>query len=500
VWGIIAGSRRKPAPAPEPKLVERVCAGNRGRTVLDITLKIWAAFANDEKDSGRRVGYDYFIRQHADDTLRAGLAAIADKLSDLNWGFIPKADLKIPAPGDGKTTLADLAEKALGKGLLVEAGTDSVTFRHPLLAACLAGESLKDAPRERLTVLATHPGWRDAIAFAAPLMSIEPMVLTRLSATPDLLNQSQLEIAYWLQDSPTDAGWRGELFRRFSLMLGGPSQYPLIRERAAAALVTSRDKNVSFVFRQALKSADANVRRLGCIGLGSLGDPEIIKDVSPLLADPDPDVQLAAGLGLGALRSDVALEKMMEGLYSGEESLRRAVAETFAAIPDATSILRETVNHEDVQVRRASVFGLARIKAPWALAILYRVLTDDPQWYVRSAAEEAFRKAETTEGDGPIAHPDAADLTWLIAWAAGRGEGVPAGAAARSILVRALQEGDPLHRAASAMTIAYLGYTPGLKPLYNALRDKDEAVRGTAYEALGILQMRLGKPLPAVLN
>jgi len=66
-------------------------------------------------------------------------------------------------------------------------------------------------------------------------------------------------------------------------------------------------------------------------------------------------------------------------------------------------------------------------------------------------------------------------------------------------LIRVLQEGDPTSRAAAARTLAGLGHIPALKPLYAALKDKDDGVRAAAYEALGNLQMRTGEKFPAIV-
>jgi HEAT repeat protein len=265
-------------------------------------------------------------------------------------------------------------------------------------------------------------------------------------------------------------------------------------------LVASRDKNIIFILRQALKAPDAHVRRLGCIGMGALGDGESIKDLGPMLTDSDPNVQLAAGLALGAIGTEAALETMLAGLIDGEQGLRQAVSEALAAIPgEGHAVLRDAMDSKDMQVRRAAVFGLARIKSAWAISLLYRALIEDEQWYVRNAAEQAFQRAERPEEVGVARHPEADALVWLVAWAAQRGEGVPAGPNARQVLIRVLQEGDPAVKAAAALTLANLGHVPALKPLYGALRDRDEKVRAAVYEALGDLQERLGQPLPAVM-
>jgi HEAT repeat protein len=157
------------------------------------------------------------------------------------------------------------------------------------------------------------------------------------------------------------------------------------------------------------------------------------------------------------------------------------------------------MNSKDMMVRRAAVYGLSRVRAAWALALLYRALLEDEQWYVRNAAEQAFLSAERPDESGVTRHPEADALPWLVSWAAQRGEGVPAGQSARQILIRVLQEGDPVARAAAARTLANLGHVQALKPLYGALRDRDEKVRAAVYEALGNLQNRLGEEFPAVV-
>jgi HEAT repeat protein len=210
-------------------------------------------------------------------------------------------------------------------------------------------------------------------------------------------------------------------------------------------------------------------------------------------------VQLAAGLALGAIGSDAALEAMVSGLLGGDSNLRRAVAEALAAIPgEGQAVLRDAITSKDVMVRHAAVYGLARVKAAWAIALLYRALIEDEQWYVRNAAEQAFINADNPAHAGITRYPEADSLTWLVAWAAKKGEGVPAGPNARQMLIRVLQEGDSDSKVAAAKTLAQLGHVPALKPLYGALRDRDEKVRAAAYEALIDIQKRIGEALPAV--
>lgn len=504
-WPVIGGTRRRPVDPPDAKLVKRVATNNRGRNVLDVTLKTWAAFAGSEQESGRRAGYDFYVRTVLSDVekQRSMFTSIAALTLDNGGGLLRREQVApiVLGPDVKPTgTASDAIDKLLGQsGMVSNAPGGTFTFRHPLLAGFLAADTLLDAPPERIEAIADQPAWEVALPFAAARVSLDAAVRRRLSTPPDLLHTTLFDLARWLPDAQPNIPWKNEVLRRFAGALMTPMQYPAIRDRAVAALVTSRDPGVLFVLRQALRSTDSNVRRLACIGLGALGDGEAIKDLELMMADPDGDVQLAGGLALGAISTEAALERLLQGLLDGDESLRRAIAEMLAAIPEGGhELLRELSRSDDMMVRRAVVFGLSRVRAPWALALLYRALLEDSQWYVRSAAEQAFYSAERSEGSGPVAHPDPDGLPWIVEWAATKGDSVPVGESGRQMLIRVLQEADPLRRAAAALTIAYLGYVPGLKPLYAALGDKDENVRGTAYEALATLQLRLGQPLPAV--
>jgi HEAT repeat protein/energy-coupling factor transporter ATP-binding protein EcfA2 len=508
-WPTIAGTARRPAPIPEERIVRRVATNNRGRLPLDVTLKTWAAFSGDEQEVGRIGWYDFYVRHHYNSKeARPAMERVAATMLDLGGKPLTRDRMKelitaaVTGP-DGKTVANpdDVLGKLTGNSsLMIEWPGGAYGFVHPLLTGFLAGSWMIYADNEMLNAMLANPAWEIAFPFGAARTEVDSAVTQRLSEMPDLLYSNLFSIVSWLPDSPPNAAWRAEIFKRLTAALLSPSQYPAIRERAMAALVASRDKNVGFILRQALRSPDPNVRRLGCVGLGALGEGEAIKDLGPMLTDSDPDVTLAAGLALGAIGTEAALETMLAGFVDGEASLRQAVAEALAAIPgEGYAVLRDAMNSKDMMVRRAAVYGLSRVRAAWALALLYRALLEDEQWYVRNAAEQAFLSAERPDESGVTRHPEADALPWLVSWAAQRGEGVPAGQSARQILIRVLQEGDPVARAAAARTLANLGHVPALKPLYGALRDRDEKVRAAVYEALGNLQNRLGEEFPAVV-
>jgi hypothetical protein len=375
---------------------------------------------------------------------------------------------------------------------------DRYQFRHPLFAAYLASLTLKPVSTDELYTKLGHTAWKQAVAYTALHTAVDKLVRKRLAAPADVLQNSLMDLGRLLAYAPVDAAWRGDVLRNLGNQMVAPNQYPLIRERAAAALLDSRDNNTLLVFRRAARNMNPDIRRLACLGMGAVGETEAIRDLKPLLNDQLMDVQLAAGMALGAVGTEEALEAMLIAFTEGSEQVRQAMAEAFAAMPnDGYSILFEAVVDQDMMLRRASVFGLRRIRTTWALISIYRAFLEDEQWYVRSAAQQAFQEIQYGRSESPtIAYPPAHAIPWLAEWAASRGETMPTGEGAQQMLLRALQEGDTPVRALAAVNLGQLGLASMTKALYNALRDRQDNVRAAAHQGLAHLQLQIGQSLP----
>jgi HEAT repeat protein len=495
------------AKPPDEQTIRRITADNQGRTMLDVTLKIWSGLADDVREAGRPGWYDSLInRRLSMPDARSALPVVAAKMLDAGQPLdraaleevLPQAITTDPSKKAAKPE--DMLDTLVRDGLLVPYAGNRFGLAHSQITSYLASETLAQLDLDEVDDLALNPAWQDALSFAAAHINMLTVVQHKLSAPPDLMYSDLFGLVQWLPDAPPDAIWRGEVFKRLAAALMAPDQYPAVRERAMAALIATRDRNIVFILRQALRATDPDTRRLGCIGLGALGNIETVNDLASLLGDEDRDVKLAAALALGAIGTDQAIEVMLRGLFQENHEVRRAIAEALAAIPDeGHKILRDGITTQEIEIRRAAVYGLSRIREPWALVALYHAMLEDAEWYVRTAAEEAFLAAQSPEKDGPHAHPEADSLGWLVQWAAERGQGVPAGPNARQVLIRVLQEGQPVHKVMAACTLGRLGHVLALKPLYAALRDRDASVRSAAYAALSDLQLRLGQPLPAVI-
>ncbi len=62
-WPTIGGTSREPAPAPSEDLVRRAVRGNRARTPLDATLRVWATFAGDDPGQGQRGWFQAYLNR-----------------------------------------------------------------------------------------------------------------------------------------------------------------------------------------------------------------------------------------------------------------------------------------------------------------------------------------------------------------------------------------------------------------------------------------------------
>lgn len=510
---------------------------NRGYTPLELTLKLWALLAEESTDSIDQWHSGYLAKRtpaKAPPNLAETLAKMGEL--QLDEGAITRARMEalgiggavVQAPPADSTDMlreslepsgnraakvaqkaaADAAKKVASpqaqllvmlhkSGMLLRYG-GIYRFRHTSLAAYLASLRLKDVDFETLSERAAQPAWRGAIAYAALHTSLDKLVSARLAKSPDILLTSLTDVSSWLKYAPADVAWRGAVLKQLSTLLLQPNQYSLVRERVMAALVSARDRSILFILRRAARNANVHLRTLACLAMGAMGDPEAIADIRSLVQDNSSEVQLAAGMALGAIATEDALEAMAIAFTQDSEPVRKAMAEAFAALPDeGHPILYEAIHDDDVLLRRASIAGIRRIRAGWALAAIYRTFLEDKEWYVKSAAEVAFLSLQAEDVATPTnAYPPPANVDWLQAWAQRRGVTIAENDGYEA-LAHALRDEEPQVRALAAESLGQYGNLDALKSLYEGLLDHQEAVRAASYRALADLQMKLGKPLPA---
>jgi HEAT repeat protein len=196
-------------------------------------------------------------------------------------------------------------------------------------------------------------------------------------------------------------------------------------------------------------------------------------------------------LALVRIGTNQALEGVATALMQGDEQLRITAAEALANHPtDGREALREGIDNKDILLRRAVVFGLGRIKEPWANELLEKTQTQDEQWAVRNVAVEILEARQKPNPRVPVRLKATADTPWLIELAGKYGMGIVPGQPATDVFLLALKDDNIEYRQAA---LQYLRYTPNdgvLAALYPHLYGTDAELKDQVFLVLS--DMALG--------
>jgi HEAT repeat protein len=303
-----------------------------------------------------------------------------------------------------------------------------------------------------------------------------------LIAEPDpLLERGTLSAARWLRDTPREAGWRSSLLTRLVGIFQEGATLGL-RAQALTALALSGDPNAAGLFRQLLEAASADLRALAALGCGIVRDGKATEPLMDLLRDHDPVVRRAASLALVRIGAHTGLLALAAVLEQGDEDSRRAAAESLANnVTEGWETLREGAGSQDILLRRAAVFGLARVEEPWAVELLEKIQVEDEQWVVRTLAVEFVEARHRPSARVPHKLTAPADTPWLIEFAGRYGIGITPGQPSTDLLLLALKSDREAERLAA---LNYLRYIPGegvLAALFGCIYGPDPEVREAAY-------------------
>jgi HEAT repeat protein len=248
--------------------------------------------------------------------------------------------------------------------------------------------------------------------------------------------------AKWLRYAPENATWRSTLMRQLTKVLQNESLAAGVRARALSAIALSGSSGVDALFRQMLVAPDKSLHLFAALGSGMLRDTKAVNELKESLKDIQPHLWRAACLALVAIGHPSALEAIADILLHGNEDQRRAAAEALANNPEeGYPTLKEGAKLDDLLVRKAVVYGLARIRQPWALDLLGKMQMSDAQWVVKDAAMQTLEDMARPNSRLPKRYTDLTETPWLIAFAGERGIGISPGRPVIDLLLLALKEG-----------------------------------------------------------
>ncbi len=475
-------------------------------TPLEMTLKVWAAYAGDLLGSDAPSALEaYLLRMTAHQSeSRDVLERLAlQMVASMNPAIQPRQSDTIPITYDSareKTTpdsegdalpepqkikLHQLPGDLTNTGVLHTHSDSRLRFANPILTGYLAGKAL--VTYSGLNRVLEQPAWVGKSTTLCYFSHFGDASTTTqyLLKHDDFLRLEQLRIARWLRVAPKNQPWRSIILRTLVSALQTDKNTLSLAARIVTSLATSGDPGVTVLFRQMLQSENANLRQLAALACGIAKDPKATDDLAKLLKDKSPSIVRSACLGLVAIGDKGALEIVADSLVHGSELMRRAAAEALASHPvEGYPTLQDGSTHEDIRVRHAIVYGLLRIPQPWAREILMHMQTDDKEWIVRNAAIQAMEEINLPGANIPKPLPDLSETPWLVDYAAKQGMGVAPGKPAYDLVIEALKKGNAEERLQALNYLSMYCDEDSIPVIYSWYFGGTGEIRDAAYQTL----------------
>ncbi len=447
----------------------------RGLTPLEITLRVWAAYAGDSRGHRTSDNLDAYLARFLSPDERQITEVTAMTWIQERQGGVPERALHRGTP------VSDMVEA----GVLVRRREARLSFFQPGVGAYLAARGFASSgmPSDF-----AWEGWTPAestLHWIAALGDVTAIAEQHLRNNNDPLSSALLTCAGWLKDAPAKAPWRPYVLRAVASLIQDPNRPYGLRLRALHALAAAHEATVVILFRRLLTADEPSSRILAALGLGAARDEEAVPALlQATTQDRELFVRQAACLALAGIGTQPALEGLGQALLTGDEGVRLAAGEGLACHPDeGYAMLRDALEMDNLLTRRAAVFGLARVPEAWALEALEKVQVDDGQWVVRGAAAEAAGRRKNPPWKVVTPLHELAELPWLVAYAAREGLGVAPGRPALEMLRRVLASGTTEEKLAALDAIAWSGTEEFALELDAALQSDDQHMRDAAFES-----------------
>ncbi len=379
-----------------------------------------------------------------------------------------------------------LLARMADSGLLTSHPGNRLRFLHPVLGGFLAGRALAGINMDN-TIL-EQPDWSGkllAMRFIAAHGDASGLANALLNQTKMPIHQPLFITARWLRDAPREAGWRSKVFAQLVGLLQTEGIPLTLRAQAVAAFYWSKDPGAAPLFRKLLQTTSFELVQLAALGSGAVRDQKAMDLLAGVLAAPSVAAQRAGCLALVAIGTGLALETVALALLHGEEALRRAAAESIANDPDeGHAILKEGVTHTDILLRRAVIYGLARIEAGWAIEALQTIRVEDEQWVVRNSAAEVLDSKSGLDPRVPRPLTAPSETSWMIEFAGKQGLGISPGSRGTEILLAALNSESEEERLAALPYLKRMPTEGVITNLYHAMYRDDPSLREAVFLVL----------------
>ena len=484
-------------------------SGDAAITPLELTLRAWGAYAGDMLSPELPKLIEAHLRRMtaAAPNLRFAMEGVALHMVASEKLLINQRDADHVARKGGSTVSLQgeptedsstplettnfrggNLQSLLETGLVTIHPGSMVRFIHPVFTGYLAGKALV-SQQTYLEAIFNQPNWTgklQTIQYLSSFADVSESITEFLEgAQPNPLYKELFIAARWLRTAQRNQAWRSSVMRTLANIIYREFETSALASRAMIALAISGDPGAPTLFRQLLKSQNNILRRLSVLGIGLVGDPKTIVEISPLAEDEDKNVGRAVCMALVRIGTKQAVDALISILLHGSEAMRIAASESLAIHPtEGMEILNEALTMEDLLVRRAAIFGLMRINPPDLPTTLESVAVKDSQWVVRNAAAQALEMVKTTNPFAPHPIPTSEDIPWLLAYAGKNGVGLANEQQAFDMVLNAMERGNETEQILAMQFLNLRGKESAAPQLYSTYYSSRDELRDMAFNTI----------------
>lgn len=498
-------------------------------TPLELTLKLWAAYAGDVLgvSPGSEI-YVHLLRlAKKDKPVVQAMGQIALQMVTTEEPLLTQKDVENwvhdwnkntrqmvfssqakDSGGEEEISISTKASKEfqnlIDANIARECFENRIILNHPSFTSYLAAHTINSLS-SRINPLDLE-GWKHQSRWATRSQTfryltyypqIDSTINAYIQTDDELFHCDLLKIARWIKNVPNASPWYGKIMRALVGILQKEDSTLSLRTRALLALISTGDTGIAPFNKGMMGSEKASFRQLAALGCGLLQDSASVENLTRLLSDPVPSVHRAASLALINIGSRAAIDAVAYLLLNGNEQQRQAAAEAIANHPiESVGLLQEGSAMNDLLVRRAVVFGLKRVGKSWAIDILKNMSINEKEWVVKDAALHAIESLsqENTTGIFPLKTPS--ETPWLLAFAGERGIGISPGKSANDLILLALNEGNEEQKLSALSYLKFQCEPIGIKQMLHFINKNQGELKESAFNTLCYLNMA-GVEIPA---
>ncbi|PIS47990.1 MAG: hypothetical protein COT17_00585 [Elusimicrobia bacterium CG08_land_8_20_14_0_20_51_18] len=248
------------------------------------------------------------------------------------------------------------------------------------------------------------------------------------------------------------------------------------------------EKSVFDTALEQIKSQDPQIRRLGAGALVAARDPKAAPHLENLLADGDEGVRIAAIDGLGVLRSESSVEKLLKMLAEEKSALVRqscVIALSYmGGLKNPENLISAAMKDPDLSVRYAAIRTLGSLKINQAEGELIKALKEDDPDLKRAVISSlgAIRSVKAVDQLKNYLTNENVNIRQEAIKALGS---IGDASAIENIKAR-LSESNPEIQLEAALALAKLGNASGLETAYKHIDSREYVLQQQALTVLSI--------------